>query len=156
MRVAGGDRQVAVALTSFNALLAYVLHAEVAARPILGSWAALLDYLRVVMAFKTTEQVRVLHLNTRNVLMRDEVMNEGSIDEATVHVREVLRRALEIGSASIILVHNHPSGDPTPSQADIQLTRRLDEGGARVGILLLDHVIVTANGHSSLRTMGLL
>ena len=109
-----------------------------------------------MMAFKSTEQVRVLHLNTRNVLMRDEVMNEGSIDEATVHVREVLRRALEIGSASIILVHNHPSGDPTPSQADIQVTRRLDEGGARVGILLLDHVIVTAGGHSSLRTMGLL
>ena len=155
-RAVGGDRQVADALSWFKASLTYVLRAKVADQPILASWAALLDYLRVTMAFKSTEQVRVLHLNTRNALTRDEVMNEGSIDEATVYVREILRRAIEIGSASIILVHNHPSGDPAPSQADIQITRRLGEAGKRVGISLLDHLIVTTGGHSSFRAMGLL
>src|SRR5690606_11679163 len=102
-----------------------LLRADAAARPVLSNWQALLDYLRADMAHLPIERVRVLHLNSRNMLIRDELMSEGSIDEAALYVREVIRRALELGSAAIILMHNHPSGDPSPSQADIKLTRNI-------------------------------
>jgi DNA repair protein RadC len=125
-------------------------------QPVLSSWQALLDYLRADMAHMTTERVRVLHLNSRNMLIRDEVMAEGSIDQAAVHVREVIRRAIDLGSASIILVHNHPSGDPAPSRADIALTRDIADAGKRLGIGVHDHVIIGAKGHSSMRSMGLI
>jgi DNA repair protein RadC len=95
-------------------------------------------------------------MNTRNMLIRDEVMNEGSVDEAPVYVREVIRRAIDLGSAAIILVHNHPSGDPSPSRADIDITRKVVEAGKRLGISVHDHIIIGASGHSSLRAMGLL
>jgi DNA repair protein RadC len=98
----------------------------------------------------------VLHLNARNMLVRDEVMSDGSIDEAALYVREVIRRAIDLGSAAIILVHNHPSGDPAPSRADIDITRRVAEAGKRLGIALHDHIIIAGSGHSSLRAMGLL
>ncbi|MET3759969.1 DNA repair protein RadC [Sphingomonas sp. UYEF23] len=100
--------------------------------------------------------MRELWLNTRNMLIRDEVMSDGSIDEAAVYVREVIRRAIDLGSSAIILVHNHPSGDPSPSRADIDVTRKVAEAGRRLNITLHDHIIIGANGHSSLRAMGLL
>ena len=90
------------------------------------------------------------------MLIRDEVMSDGSIDEAAVYVREVIRRAIDLGSSAIILVHNHPSGDPSPSRADIDVTRKVAEAGRRLNITLHDHIIIGANGHSSLRAMGLL
>ena len=124
--------------------------------PVLGNWQALLDYLRADLASLTIERVRILHLNARNMLIRDELMAEGSIDQAVVHVREVIRRAIDLGSAAIILVHNHPSGDPSPSRADIQLTRDIIEAGRRLGIAVHDHIIIGANGHSSMRSAGLL
>ena len=133
-----------------------LLQSEVMNAPVLASWQALLDYLRADMAHKLTERVRVLHLNTRNMLIRDEVMAEGSIDQAAVSVREVIRRAIDLGSASIILVHNHPSGDPQPSRADIRLTQDIAGAGKPLGILVHDHVIIGAKGHSSMRAMGLL
>ena len=98
----------------------------------------------------------MLHLNSRNMLIRDELMAEGSIDQAVIHVREVIRRAMDLGSAALILVHNHPSGDPSPSRADIQLTRDIAEAGRKLGITVHDHIIIGANGHSSMRTSGLL
>ena len=125
-------------------------------QPILGHWQALLDYLRADLAALTVERVRVLHLNSRNMLIRDELMAEGSIDQAVIHVREVIRRAMDLGSAALILVHNHPSGDPSPSRADIQLTRDIAEAGRKLGITVHDHIIIGANGHSSMRTSGLL
>ena len=108
------------------------------------------------MAHMTTERVRVIHLNARNMLIRDEVMAEGSIDQAVIHVREVIRRAIDLGSAAIILVHNHPSGDPQPSRADIALTRDIADAGRKLGIAVHDHIIIGAQGHSSMRGMGLL
>jgi DNA repair protein RadC len=108
------------------------------------------------MAHMLTERVRVLHLNSRNNLIRDEVAAEGSIDQAAVSVREIIRRAIDLGSASIILVHNHPSGDPQPSRADIRLTQDIVSAGKPLGILVHDHVIIGAKGHSSMRAMGLL
>lgn len=130
--------------------------AEIKARPILGSWNALLDYLRADMAALPVERVRVLFLNAKNMLIRDEAMSEGSISEAAVYVREVIRRAIDLHAASLILVHNHPSGDPSPSRQDIAITRDIAEAGKRLGITLHDHVIIGADGHSSLRALGLL
>ncbi len=150
-----GETSVA-ALKIVQAAALRMLRDPVKAQPILASWQALLDYLRVDMAHRTTERVRVLHLNARNMLIRDEVMAEGSIDQAVIHVREVIARALALGSASIILVHNHPSGDPQPSRADISLTREIAEAGRRLGIGVHDHVIIGMDGHSSMRAMGLL
>jgi DNA repair protein RadC len=100
--------------------------------------------------------VRVLFLNSKNMLIRDELMWEGSVDEAAVHVREVIRRALEHHATALILVHNHPSGDPSPSQQDIRLTRDIVDAGRHLNIAVHDHVIVGTRGHSSLRAMGLI
>jgi DNA repair protein RadC len=123
---------------------------------VLANWQALLDYLRADMAHDGVERFRVLHLNTRNMLIRDEVMHKGTVDQAAVYVREVIRRALELGSAAIILVHNHPSGDPAPSRADIEVTRSIAEAGKRLNIALHDHLIIGTGGHASLRAQGLI
>jgi DNA repair protein RadC len=95
-------------------------------------------------------------VNTKNSLIRDETISEGSIDQSAVHVREVIKRAMELGSAAIILVHNHPSGDPAPSRQDIALTRQIVEAGQPLGISVHDHVIIGAKGHASLRALGLI
>ncbi|MDY1008564.1 RadC family protein [Sphingomonas sp. CFBP9019] len=133
-----------------------LLQARVGERPVLANWQALLDYLRADMAHHVIERFRVLHLNTRNMLIRDEVMSEGSIDQAAVYVREVIRRAIDLGSASIILVHNHPSGDPSPSRADIEITRTIAEAGKRLGVAVHDHIVIGTAGHVSLRAQGLI
>ena len=133
-----------------------LLKSEVADRPVLASWQALADYLHAAMAHRMTESARVLHLNTRNMLIRDELVSEGSIDQAAIHVREVVRRALELGSAAIILVHNHPSGDPSPSRQDIALTREIVAALKPLGIQVHDHVVIGASGHASLKSLGLI
>ena len=153
----GGLSETAVAaLKIVQAAALRMLAGPIKNQPILGNWQALLDYLRADLAALTVERVRVLHLNSRNMLIRDELMAEGSIDQAVIHVREVIRRAMDLGSAALILVHNHPSGDPSPSRADIQLTRDIAEAGRKLGITVHDHIIIGANGHSSMRTSGLL
>lgn len=133
-----------------------LLKSQVAERPVLGSWQALLDYLHADMAHNPVERVRVLYLNSKNMLIRDEQMSEGSVDEAAVYVREVMRRALECHATALILVHNHPSGDPSPSSQDIKLTRDIVEAGRHLKISVHDHVIIGSRGHSSLRAMGLI
>ncbi|WP_420137108.1 RadC family protein [Sphingomonas sp.] len=133
-----------------------LLRGEIKARPVLGSWQSLLDYLHAAMAHRMTEGARVLHLNSRNMLIRDELVSEGSIDQAAIYVREVARRALELGSAAIILVHNHPSGDPTPSRQDIALTKEIMAALKPFGIQVHDHVVVGSTGHASLRGLGLI
>jgi DNA repair protein RadC len=153
----GGLSETAVAaLKIVQAAALRMVAGPIRNQPILGHWQALLDYLRADLAALTVERVRVLHLNSRNMLIRDELMAEGSIDQAVIHVREVIRRAMDLGSAALILVHNHPSGDPSPSRADIQLTRDIAEAGRKLGITVHDHIIIGANGHSSMRTSGLL
>ncbi len=155
-RVEGvGDTAVA-ALKIVQAASLRMLRAKASEAPILASWQSLLDYLRADMAHILIERVRLLHLNGKNMLIRDEVIAEGSVDQAAVHVREVIGRAMQLGSSAIILVHNHPSGDPAPSRADITLTREIAEAGKRLGISVHDHVIIGAEGHSSMRAMGLL
>ena len=133
-----------------------LLKAEVLNRPVLASWQALIDYLHADMAHLGIERVRVLHLNSKNLLIADEVMSQGSVDEAAVYVREVIRRALELNATAIIIVHNHPSGDPSPSKQDIQLTREIADAGRPLKIQVHDHVIIGSGGHVSLRAQGLL
>ena len=125
-------------------------------RPVLASWQALLDYLRADMAHMAVERVRVLFLNSRNILIANEPMWEGSVDKSAVYIREIMRRALDLHATAIIVVHNHPSGDPSPSQQDIRLTRDLAEAGRHLNVTLHDHIIVGANGHKSLRSEGLI
>lgn len=155
-RVPGMGETSAAAIKIAHAAALRLLKSEVAARPILSNWQALLDYLRADMAHHVIERVRVLHLNSRNMLIRDELMQEGSVDEAPVYVREVIRRAIDLGSTAIILVHNHPSGDPSPSRADIELTRNIVEAGKRLGIAVHDHIVIGTGGHVSLRAQGLM
>jgi DNA repair protein RadC len=133
-----------------------ILKSEVEARPVLGSWQALLDYLRADMSYGAVERVRVLYLNNKNMLIKDELLSEGSVDEAAVYVREVVRRALDCHATALILVHNHPSGDPQPSQQDIRLTRDIIDATKHLRISVHDHVIVGSKGHASLRAMGLI
>lgn len=150
-----GETSVA-ALKAAHAAALRLLRAQVAERPVLANWQALLDYLRADMAHHAVERFRVLHLNSRNMLIRDELMNEGTIDETAVYVREVVRRAIDLGSAALILVHNHPSGDPTPSRADIEITRQIAEAGKRLGVTVHDHIILGVGGHASLRAQGVI
>jgi DNA repair protein RadC len=133
-----------------------LLETRVEERPVLSSWDALGDYLHAAMAHSRVEEVRILFLNAKNMLIANEALWQGSVDEASVHVREVIARAIALGATAIIIVHNHPSGDPTPSQQDIRLTRDLVEAGRHMKVTVHDHVIVGANGRASMRAMGLI
>lgn len=156
MRLGGVSEGTAAAIKIAQAAALRLLESQVKERPVLGSWQALLDYLHADMAHHPVERVRVLYLNARNMLIRNEPVSEGSVDEAAVYVREIIRRALEYQATALILVHNHPSGDPEPSQQDIRLTRDIIEAGRHLKITVHDHVIIGAKGHSSLRAMGLI
>ncbi len=150
-----GDTSVA-ALKIVQAAALRLISEPVREQPILSSWQALLDYLRADMAHLTTERIRILYLNSKNMLIRDEVSSEGSIDEAALYVREIMRRAIDLGAASIIMVHNHPSGDSAPSKQDILLTREVIDAGKKMGIAVHDHIIIGKDGHSSMRGAGLI
>ena len=125
-------------------------------RPVLSSWSSVLDYCRAAMAFADKEQLRVLFLDKRNRLIADELQQEGTVDHTPVYPREVVKRALELSATAIILVHNHPSGDPTPSQADIQMTQEIIAVARPLGISVHDHIIVGRDGHASLRGLKLI
>lgn len=154
-RVPGMGELSIASLRAVQATAIRLVKSEVADRPVLANWQALLDYLRADMAHHVVERFRVLHLDTRNRLIRDEV-SEGTIDQAAVYVREVVKRALELGSAAVILVHNHPSGDPSPSRADIDITRTIAAAGKPLGVAVHDHLIIGTKGHVSLRAQGLI
>ncbi|NNF78060.1 MAG: DNA repair protein RadC, partial [Rhizobiales bacterium] len=125
-------------------------------KPALSSWSAVIDYCRSSMAYEEVEQFRVLFLDRKNMLIADEIQQEGTVDHTPVYPRQVVKRALEISASGIILVHNHPSGDPTPSRADIDMTKRIIEAAEQLGITIHDHIIVGRNGHASLRGLQLI
>lgn len=155
-RVSGmGDTAVA-ALKIVQATSLRMLKGEFREKPLLSSWDALLDWLRADMGPIDIERVRILYLNSRNMLIRDEVASEGSIDQSAIYVREVVKRGLELGAAAIIVVHNHPSGNPEPSRQDIAITRELAAAAGKLGIVLHDHIIIGGGDHRSLRGLGLL
>jgi DNA repair protein RadC len=129
---------------------------EAMTKPVLGSFKALLDYCMAAMAREEREQFRILFLDRKNMLIADEVQNKGTIDHTPAYPREVVRRALELSAASIILVHNHPSGDPTPSRNDVELTKEIVAAAKTLGIAVHDHLIVAKQFHASLKGLGLM
>lgn len=133
-----------------------LMREEVMERPVLDSWSSVLSYCRAAMGFEAKEQFRVLFLDKRNRIIADELQQEGTVDHTPVYVREVVKRALELSSTAIILVHNHPSGDPTPSRADIEMTRQIVEAARNLGITVHDHIIVGKDGHASFRGLSLI
>jgi DNA repair protein RadC len=129
---------------------------EVKRRPVLSSWSSVLDYCRTTMAFADKEQFRLLFLDKRNQLIAEELQQVGTVDHTPVYPREVVKRALELSATAIILVHNHPSGDPTPSRADIQMTQAIVEVARPLGISVHDHIIVGKEGHASFKGLKLI
>jgi DNA repair protein RadC len=125
-------------------------------RPALSSWTALLDYCTAAMARSANEEFRVLFLDRKNILIADEVQNRGTVDHTPVYPREIIKRALELSASAIILVHNHPSGDPTPSKADIAMTREVASAAKALGIAVHDHLVIGRGGHASFKSLGLL
>jgi DNA repair protein RadC len=150
-----GDAVVA-ALKMVEAAAVRLARGRVLNRPALSSWQALLDYCASAMGRGNTEQFRILFLDRKNVLIEDEVHQEGTVDHTPVYPREVVKRALELGASAIILVHNHPSGDPTPSRADIEMTRQIQAAAKALKIDLHDHLVIGGGKHASFKALGLL
>jgi DNA repair protein RadC len=133
-----------------------VAKGQIARRPVLASWASVIAYCRSAMAFEAVEQFRVLFLDKKNALIADEVQQTGTVDHTPVYPREIVKRALELSASAVVLVHNHPSGDPTPSQADIAMTKTIVEIARPLGIEIHDHLIVGRDGHASFKGLRLL
>ena len=149
-------RETEILLKVIGELLKRVLREEIRERPVIGSWTALLDYLQVALAHEPIEQFRVLFLDRKNILIRDEQQQRGTVDHTPLYPREIVKRALELGASAIIMVHNHPSGDPTPSRADIEMTKQVVQAMGAVGLTVHDHVIVGKNRHTSFKSQRLI
>lgn len=153
--VNGVGAATALDLSILAAAARRVTRGEIGKRPALASFRAVLDYCRTAMAFETIEKFRVLFLDKKNVLIADEEQGKGTVDHTPVYPREVVKRALELGATALILVHNHPSGDPEPSQADIAMTRTLAAIAKPMGLEVHDHLIIGRHGHTSLKGLSL-
>jgi DNA repair protein RadC len=156
LEVEGMSEAAATQLKIVEAAALRLSQTRVLGRPALSSWAALLDYCAAAMARSQKEEFRILFLDRKNVLIADEVQSSGTIDHTPVYPREIVKRALELGASAVILVHNHPSGDPTPSKADIEMTREVVDAAKALRIAVHDHVIVGRSGHASFKALGLL
>ena len=155
-RVIGNERKLLAWLATLRSAMLHALRREALQGPVLGDSRAVMDYLFAAMAHEPVEQLRVLYLNTRNCLLFDETVIEGSINIAPIYPREIVRRSLEVGATALILAHNHPSGDPRPSSEDIRVTRLVAAAAEALDIRLHDHVIVARSGWTSLRAAGYL
>jgi DNA repair protein RadC len=156
MEVKGVGENVANHLKIVEAAAQRLAKTKIMGRAALSSWSALLDYCTAAMARSETEEFRVLFLDRKNMLIADEVLNRGTVDHAPVYPREIVKRALELNASAIILVHNHPSGDPAPSKADIAMTREVATAAKALGITIHDHLVIGRGGHSSFKSLGLL
>lgn len=154
--VPGAGDTVALDLKIVETLVKRSARSRVMQREVLGSWNKVIEYCTAAMAHEPREQFRILFLDKKNRLIADEVQQQGTVDHTPVYPREVMRRALELSATAIILVHNHPSGDPTPSRADIDMTRLLVEAAKTLNITVHDHVIIGKEGHTSLRGLKLI
>jgi len=154
--VAGVGEAVALDLKLLHEATLRVARDQVVRRTVISSWAALLAYVKTALAHESREQFRLLFLDKKNQLAADEVMNQGTVDHAPVYPREVARRALELSASAVILVHNHPSGDPTPSSADVDMTRQIVEALRPLRISVHDHLVVGRDGVASFKALGLM
>jgi DNA repair protein RadC len=156
LQVAGTTDKVYLQLRIVEALAHRMARAKVLQRSVIGSWDTLMSYCKTVMAHRDTEQFRILFLDQKNVLIADEAQAKGTVNHVPVYPREVVKRALELNATAIILVHNHPSGDPTPSRADVDMTQQIEQACQSIGVVLHDHVIIGKETDSSFRSLGLL
>jgi DNA repair protein RadC len=156
LAISGMGESAVAALKVVRAAAVRLLREEATGRDVIGSWDKLVDYCRAAMAHETVEQLRLLFLDRKNALIADEVQQRGTVDHTPVYVREVVKRALELGASALIMVHNHPSGDPTPSRGDIEMTQQVKDALDKIGIALHDHVVIGRKGHESFRAKGLL
>jgi DNA repair protein RadC len=154
--VDGIKEAAATALKVIQASAQRLARQEVMNRPVLASWDKLLDYCHISLAHRDIEQFHLLFLDRKNVLIADEAQQRGTVDHTPVYPREVVKRALELNATAIIMVHNHPSGDPTPSRADIEMTKLVRDAAKAVGITLHDHLVIGKKGHASFKSMNLL
>ena len=154
--VPGVGEAVALDLSLLHEATLRTAREQVARRPVISSWSALLSYVKTALAHEAREQFRVLFLDKKNQLIADEIMNRGTVDHAPVYPREVVRRALEFSASAVILVHNHPSGDPTPSSADIDMTRQIVEAARPLRIAVHDHLVAGRDGVASFKALGLM
>ncbi len=150
-----GDAAIA-AIKTIRVAAGRMIKSEIADQPVIQSWSALMDYCTLAMGSKKVEEFRVLFLNHRHALIADEVMQRGTVNHTPVYPREIIKRALELSASAIILLHNHPSGDATPSKADIDITKKIIEAAATINITVHDHVIITETGHYSFKSFGLI
>lgn len=153
--VKGCGPAIAFDLKFVSALTHRMIRSEIRDKIVLGSWAKVMDYCVAAMAYESREQFRVLFLDKKNALIADEVQQVGTVDHTPVYPREVIARALQLSASAIILAHNHPSGDPTPSKADIEMTKTIANIGTQMGIVVHDHIIIGKSGHASLKGLGL-
>ena len=157
LREEGGlSEAVITELKIVQAAAGRITRGEARKRPVLSSWSAVIEHCRTTMAFESKEQFKIIFLDKRNQIIADEVQQTGTVDHTPVYPREVVKRALELSATAIILVHNHPSGDPTPSRADIQMTQAIIEVAKPLGIAVHDHIIVGKDGHVSLKGLKLI
>lgn len=155
-RVKGIGGSASVALKVAHAAGLRLAQQEILSRDVIGSWDQVLAYCKAAMGHEPVEQTRILFLDRKNKLIADEVQQRGTVDHTPLYPREVVKRALDLNASAIILVHNHPSGDPTPSRGDIDMTKRVQEAAQQLGITLHDHVVIGRGQHASFRSMGLL
>jgi DNA repair protein RadC len=156
LKVAGVGESAIAILKAVHATMTRALREQIAQKPILSSWNQLLEYCHLCMGYLKQEQLRLLFLNTKNCLIADEVQQTGTVNHTPIFPREVVKRALDLGASAIIIVHNHPSGDPSPSAEDIEMTKHIRNVSTQLGIMVHDHLIIAKNRHYSFRKEGLL
>ena len=154
--ISGIGDTVVTALKLVEAAAAKLAQGKIMDKPVLANWQALIDYCQIQLGHQKKEQFHILFLDRQNRLIADEMQQEGTIDHTPVYPREVIKRALELHATAIILVHNHPSGDPTPSRDDVEMTKRIEEAGKQLGVMLHDHLIISKSGQTSLKSLGLI
>lgn len=155
-QIEGMSDNAAVSIKAITATSHRTMKRELSEKPMLNSWMRLMDYCFTTMAFEKKEHFRIFFLNKKNELLKDEIQNSGTVDHTPVYPREIMKRALELGATALILVHNHPSGDPKPSESDVTMTNQIIEAGKPFDILIHDHIVVSRNGYTSLKNEGLI
>jgi DNA repair protein RadC len=156
MRVDGISENTATAIKSVEAVATRMMKQEIAKKPLLNNWTRLMDYCHATMAHEKKEHFRIIFLNKKNELIADEIQGTGTVDHTPAYPREIMKRSLELGATAIILMHNHPSGDPKPSAADIDMTHQIIRAAEPFNITVHDHIIISRNGYTSMKNQGLM
>ncbi len=155
-RINGISENTATAIKTVAAIAARTMKQEIQSKPLLNNWTRLMDYCHATMAHEKKEHFRILFMNKKNELIADEIQGSGTVDHTPAYPREIMKRALELGATALILMHNHPSGDPKPSQADVDMTGQIIRAAAPFDITIHDHIIISRNGYTSMKNQGLM